>query len=297
MEPAAPLTCIVHTRDSARTLEKALASVAWADELLVVDMQSADATREIARRHGARVLEAEPVPRVDAVRNRFVAAAQHAWILVLDSDEYLEEGAEASVRALVSEAGDTVDAIAIPRFNHVGGRVLRGSGWYPDHQLRLFRKGAVEWSDSLHGGARHLTGRERLRELEPPGCLHIHHDNHVDLAGFASKQLAYALADRYDDDPERFRFDDYLALAYERLAERRDPEQDGDLGHALSLLFAWDAVVRGIVHWERLDPRPPLPDAVALPTAERDTRKEARRRRRDRLRRLRPWRRPGRSRS
>jgi hypothetical protein len=105
--------------------------------------------------------------------------------------------------------------------------------------------------------------------LEPPGCLHLHHENYADLAHFVRKQLAYAVDDRYDDDPSRFRFEDYLERAYRELAVRRDPERDGDLSRALSLLMAWDAVVRGLLHWDRLRPRPPLPDAVALPPVER----------------------------
>jgi glycosyltransferase involved in cell wall biosynthesis len=269
MTEAPRISCIVHTRDSERTLERALASVAWADELLVVDMQSRDRSREIAARYATRLLEAPLVPRVDAIRNRYLEQAAHEWILVLDSDEYLADDAQDNVRGLVREAADEIDAFAIPRFNSIAGQILRGSGWYPDHQLRLFRRGTVQWSDATHVAPRLLTGRGRRRVLEPPGCLHLHHENYADLAHFVRKQLAYAVDDRYDDDPSRFRFEDYLERAYRELAVRRDPERDGDLSRALSLLMAWDAVVRGLLHWDRLRPRPPLPDAVALPPVER----------------------------
>ncbi len=259
------ISCIVHTRDAEATLDRALASVAWADELIVVDMASRDRTREIAARYASRILEAPPVPRVDGVRSRFLEEATHPWIFVLDADERLADDGEENVRALIAEAGDAIDAYAIPRFNAIAGQTMRGSGWYPDAQVRLFRKGTVRWTDSIHVGPEVLTGRERRRVLRPPGCLHIHHANYEDLAHFLRKQLDYALADRYDDDPERFRFDDYLARAWEELARRREPELDGDLSRALSLAMAWDAVVRGLIHWDRLRPRPALPDAVALP--------------------------------
>jgi glycosyltransferase involved in cell wall biosynthesis len=264
-----PISCIVHTRDSEATLERALESVAWADELLVVDMQSRDRTREIASRYATRVLDAAPVARVDGIRNRYLDHASHTWILVLDSDEYLADDGERNVRALVREAGDEVDAFAIPRFNKIAGQIMRGSGWYPDHQLRLFRNGTVRWPDATHVPPTLLTGRGRRRVLEPPGCLHIHHQNYDDLAHFVRKQLSYALDDHYDDDPSRFRFEEYVARAYDILAARREPDRDGDLSRALSLLLAWDAIVRGLVHWDRLQPRPALPDAVMLPPAER----------------------------
>lgn len=263
------ITCIVHTRDSERTLERALASVAWVEELIVVDMASRDRTREIAAKYASRLLDAPVVPRVDGIRNRYLEEAAHPWILVLDSDERLADDGEQSVRALVREAGAEIDAFAIPRYNRIAGQILRGSGWYPDHQLRLFRKGTVQWTDGTHVAPRLTTGRERRRVLEPPGCLHLHHENYADLSHFARKQLAYAIDDRYDDDPARFRFEDYLERAYRELAARRDPEEDGDLSRALSLLMAWDAVVRGVLHWDSLDPRPPLPDAIALPPAAR----------------------------
>jgi len=267
MSPNTPITCIVHTRNSEATVEAALASVAWADELLVVDMASEDRTREIAAKYGARILEAPETPRVDGIRDRYLAKASHEWILVLDSDERLADDGEEEVRSLVAEAGIDVDAFAIPRFNTIAGQVMRGSGWYPDHQVRLFRKGTVRWHDVHHGRGQVVTGHARRRKLQPPGCLHIHHHNYESLAHFIQKQLDYALTDRYDDAPAAFDFEEYVARAHESLAARRDPERDGDLSYALSLLMAWDAVVRGLLHWERLEPRPPLAAAVALPPA------------------------------
>lgn len=267
--PPFPISCIVHTRDSEATLERALASVAWVDELIVVDMASVDRTREIAAKHADRVLETPVVSRVDGIRNRFLEEASHEWILVLDSDEHLANDGEANVRRLVAEAGDTIDAYAIPRYNRIADQIMQGSGWYPDRQVRLFRKGSVRWSDSTHAAPQVVTGRERRRALEPPGCLHIHHASYEDLGHFLRKQLAYALDDRYDEDPDAFSFEDYVSRAYEQLATRRDPGIDGDLSRALSLVMAWDSVLRGLIHWDRLRPRPPLPDAIALPPATR----------------------------
>ena len=125
MSSNTPITCIVHTRNSEATLEAALASVAWADELLVVDMASEDRTREIAAKYEARILEAPEAPRVDGIRNRYLEAASHEWILVLDSDERLADDGEEEVRRLVAEAGTDVDAFAIPRFNTIAGQVMR----------------------------------------------------------------------------------------------------------------------------------------------------------------------------
>jgi hypothetical protein len=273
MNETSRISCLVHTRDSEATLETALASVAWVDELIVIDMASRDRTREIASKYAARILEAPVVARVDGIRNRYLEEAVHDWVFVLDSDESLADDGEENLRRLVLEAGSQIDAYAIPRFNRIAGQLMRGSGWYPDRQIRLFRKGAVQWSDATHVAPSVVTGRERLSVLEPPGCLHIHHQNYEDLSHFLDKQLRYALNDDYDSDPANFHFEDYLARAYDELARRRQPDRDGDLSRALSLAMAWDAVVRGLVHWDRLDPRPALPDAIALPPVVRKRRK------------------------
>jgi glycosyltransferase involved in cell wall biosynthesis len=259
------ISCVVHTRNSAATLATALGSVAWADEIVVVDMASTDETAEIARAHGATLIGIPPTERVDGVRNQALEHAAGEWILVLDSDEHLAADAGPALRALIAASGREYDAFALPRFNLIAGQVMRGGMWYPDHQVRLFRRGTVRWTDSHHRHPEVVTGPHRVLELTGPGSVHLHHRNYESLSHFLRKQLDYALTDRYDPDPTRFSFAAYLARAHEQLALRLDREQDGDLSHALALALAWDAVIRGLVHWERLDPRPPLPALTALP--------------------------------
>lgn len=262
-----PISAIVHTRDSERTVEQTLKSVAFADEIVVVDMESTDGTVAIARTLATAVHSVAPVPRVDSIRNEWIQRLRHEWILVVDSDECLAEDAAEEVQRVIARHGERYDAVALPRFDRVAGQILRGSGWYPDHQIRLFRKGTVRWGDTIHRLPEVVTGPHRLLELEPPDCVHLHHRNYEDLRHFVAKQLEYALRDRPPADPEGFDFTDYVARAYERLALRGDAERDGDLSHALALLLAWDQIVRGLLHWDSLDPRPPLDLLGALPIA------------------------------
>jgi glycosyltransferase involved in cell wall biosynthesis len=261
------VTAIVHTRNSEATLDRALRSLAWAAELIVVDMDSTDRTREIAARYNARIARTPEAPRVDGIRNRYLAEANHEWIFVLDSDEYLADDAAQSIEGLLAEHSRAFDAFAIPRFNQIGDQILRGSGWYPDHQIRFFRRGTVEWSDTIHRPPRVVSGLNRLHHLTPPECMHIHHQNYRDLGDLIQRQVVYAVNDRHATDAAAFSFSDVLARAYRALAERRDVAVDGDLSQALALVMAWDQVIRGLLQWERLDPRPPLGAAVALPIA------------------------------
>lgn len=267
-ERRVPVSAIVHTRDSEETIERCLRSLAFADEVVVVDMASIDRTVAIARPLATEVHAAPVTPRVDAIRNRWIERLCHEWVLVVDSDEWLAEDAAAEVQRLIAEHGDRYDAFSLPRFDEICGQVLRSSGWYPDHQIRLFRKGTVHWRDATHELPEVRTGRGRLLELTPPDCVHLHHRNYRDLRHFIEKQVAYALRDLPPGgDPRDFDFGDYVARAYEALALRADVERDGDLSQALALLLAWDQLIRGLLHWESLTPRPPLDLLGALPVA------------------------------
>jgi len=264
---SAGISAIVHTRNSAATLEKTLRSLLWADEIIVVDMASADGTLEIARSLAQRVLSIPEYPRVDGIRNRYLEEAKHEWILVLDSDEYLAADAATALRGLIASVGMKFDAFALPRFNTIAGQIMPGGPWYPDHQIRLFRKNTVQWSDNTHALPEVITGRHRLCELTPPDCPHIHHLNYPSLQDFIRRQLDYALRDNYDADPRNFDFSAAISRAYEVLAFCEDRENGGDLSHALALVLAWDAIMRALIHWDRLDPKPPLGLLTALPVA------------------------------
>lgn len=260
-----PITVIVHTRNRAALLQRLLDTIQWADETIVVDMASDDNSVAIAHSAGARVLSSELHPRIDGIRNRYLAEPRNEWIFVLDSDEYVSSDAPDLVSELIEQYGDSYDAFAIPRFNKIGAHVLRGSGWYPDSQTRLFRKGTVRWSDTNHGPVEVLTGEARCLELKPPNCLHIHHDNYTSLEEVIERQAAYALSDVYPDNPDDFLLDDYIIQALWQHRWRDEPEQDGDLSRALAIVMAWDKLIRGVIHWNRLSPRPPLPDIFTIP--------------------------------
>jgi glycosyltransferase involved in cell wall biosynthesis len=264
------ISCIIHTRNSAATLERALRSVEWADELVVVDMQSDDTTLEIARRVTDRVHSIPCHPRVDGVRNQYIAAAAHDWVFVLDSDEYLAADGGTGIREIISRHGSRYDAFAFPRHNYIAGQVMRGSRWYPDYQIRLFRKGLVLWGDTNHELPRVVSGEGRLLLLKPPDCVHLHHQNYRDLRHFVERQTAYALSAPRSRSSGDFEFSDYIAAAYQELALRDDPGRDGDLSHALALLMAWDHIVRGVLDWDSREPKPPLGYLSALPVAARE---------------------------
>jgi glycosyltransferase involved in cell wall biosynthesis len=138
------VTATLITRDEAAHIEAALASVAWADEVIVVDSESTDATVDLARARGARV-EVRPWPGYSAQKNYAASIASHDWILSLDADERVTPALAAEIRALLA-ADPPSRGYRIPRISHYLGRWIRGTDWFPDYQLRLYDRRAGTWN-------------------------------------------------------------------------------------------------------------------------------------------------------
>ena len=143
--PAVPkLTVTVITRNESANIEAALASVRWADEVVVVDAESTDDTVAIARRHTNRV-EVRPWPGFSAQKNYAASVASHDWILSLDADERVTPALADEIRALLASEPSS-RGYRVPRISHYLGRWIRGTDWYPDFQLRLYDRRAGQWN-------------------------------------------------------------------------------------------------------------------------------------------------------
>jgi glycosyltransferase involved in cell wall biosynthesis len=144
--------------NEAEKIKAAVESVLWADEVIVVDSQSTDATTEIATGLGARVVQV-PFQGFGDLRNQAVAACQFDWIFSLDADERCTKEVRDEILALL--AGQPAhSAYRVPRRNFMMGRWIRGSGWYPNfRQPQLFRKGSMRYTlASVHEGYEILDG-------------------------------------------------------------------------------------------------------------------------------------------
>jgi glycosyltransferase involved in cell wall biosynthesis len=140
----APLSAVVITRNAATQLEACLASVAFAQETLVVDSGSTDGTVALARARGARVIEHEWLG-YGRQKQFAVAQAAHDWVLCIDADERVSEPLRAAIVAELAAPRGYVYAMA--RCNQFMGRWLRHGEGYPDWNTRLFHRQHARWSD------------------------------------------------------------------------------------------------------------------------------------------------------
>ncbi|HEX8457972.1 MAG TPA: glycosyltransferase family 2 protein [Pyrinomonadaceae bacterium] len=169
-------TATIITFNEADYIREACESVSWADEILVVDAESTDATREIAEACGARVIK-RAWPGFAAQKQFAAESARHDWIFSLDADERVSAELRAAIEDLLYTSDEQLaDGYRIARRSYYMGCWIRGGGWYPDHQLRFYRRARGRWQgahihesvrmetgarvEMLHGDLIHLTGRD-----------------------------------------------------------------------------------------------------------------------------------------
>lgn len=140
----ASLSVTIITRNEAAHIEACLASVEWADERLVVDCGSTDATVALAKRAGARVLVAG-WPGYAAQKNFAADQATHDWILSVDADERVTPELAQEIQQLLRSSPPR-PGYRVPRLTWHLGRWFRRTDWYPDHQLRLYDRRHGRWT-------------------------------------------------------------------------------------------------------------------------------------------------------
>ena len=163
MEKAKLSVCIV-TYNEEENIRKCLESVTWAEEIIVVDSFSTDETVAICSEYTDRIFQ-RPWPGHIEQKNFAIEQATCLWVLCLDADEYLSPQATAEVIHEVSSSGNTFDGFILPRHSYYLGRWINHGGWYPDHKLRLFRRGKARWGGKnphdkliLEGKSQYLKG-------------------------------------------------------------------------------------------------------------------------------------------
>ncbi|ABA50652.1 lipopolysaccharide core biosynthesis glycosyltransferase [Burkholderia pseudomallei] len=144
-EPTLGVALIAY--NAAARLAECLSALSFADDVIVVDGGSTDATVDIAKAHGARVIVAADWPGFGPQKNRAVSALDTDWILSIDTDEIVTPELAASIRAAIRAPRAPV--YSLDRLSSFCGTWVRHSGWYPDWLPRLFKRGAARFSDDL----------------------------------------------------------------------------------------------------------------------------------------------------
>ena len=184
---SAPICGVVLTKNEERHIAGCLDTLRWVDELIVFDSFSTDQTVELAIQSGARVIQHQ-FENFAQQRNAALAAVSSPWVFFLDADERCTEDLAREIRAAVQAADHAV--WSTPRDNYLFGHLMRGAGYYPDYQARLFQVGHAMFD----------PGRE-VHELPifegQPGYLKhtLIHYNYETVNQFHDKQRLYSELD------------------------------------------------------------------------------------------------------
>ena len=182
--PEQQLAVIVLTKNTARHIADCLATLAFADRVVVSDSYSDDGTPGIAAELGAEVLQ-RPFDNFAGQRNAAIEAVDAEWIFFVDADERIPPELAEEVRTVINER--TEMGWWVPRHNYIAGIRVSHGGFYPDYQLRLFRRNAARYDPAR-------PVHEVVLLDGPSGQLQnvMIHYNYDDWAQFHAKQRRYA---------------------------------------------------------------------------------------------------------
>ena len=184
------ITAVVLTKDEARHIRDCLASVAWADQRLVVDSGSHDGTQGLVMVAGARLVE-RPWKNYADQRNAALDRVTTPWTLFVDADERVTPALADEIRQVIGR-DDAAAPVGywIPRHNYIFGRLTRGGGWWPDHQLRLMRTHRARYDPDRP--VHELVQLDGLAGTLNQPFIHLNYDS---LEQFRRKQTVYTTYD------------------------------------------------------------------------------------------------------
>lgn len=185
--PSQPrISAIVLTLNEQRHISDCLASVAWADDVLVFDSFSTDQTVDLAKAAGARVLQ-NKFENYAQQRNAALAAVARIadWVFFIDADERCTTELASEIRAVIAKPQH--DVYSVPRHNYLFGKLTLGAGWYPDFQARLFCVGKAGFDPlrEVHEVAQFAGEMGYLKNV----LVHYNYDN---VEQFHRKQRKYS---------------------------------------------------------------------------------------------------------
>jgi glycosyltransferase involved in cell wall biosynthesis len=243
------LTVTVITYNESEHISAALESVAWADEILVVDSGSTDGTPELARARGTRVIVRD-WPGYSAQKNFAADQATHDWVLSMDADERVSPALAAEIRTIL-EQEPQARGYRIKRVSHYLGRWVRSTDWFPDYQLRLYDRRAGRWNGlQIHESFQLADGKpERLQsELE--------HYAYRDISHHLQKIDAYTtlISEQWHREGRRtnpLAMAIHPWLAFLRNYVLRTGFKDGTVGFVVSVLNSYYVFLKLAKLWER----------------------------------------------
>ncbi len=248
----AKISAIINTYNEEKRLARCLASLkGFANEIVVVDMMSTDSTREIAKKYGARVFKHKKISFVEPARNFAIEKARYEWIIILDADEEISESLKVFFKKEIKETDSSY--FRVPRKNIIFGKWMKHTGWWPDYNIRFFKKGTVSWNQIIHSVPM-TTGIGTDIPLKEE--LTIKHKAYSSVEEYISRMNRYTSVQARELNRKNIEFSWPLLISkptseFLRRFFAEEGFKDGVHGLVLSLMQAFSELVVYVKLWQK----------------------------------------------
>lgn len=244
------ISAVLVVKNEEKSLARALKSLNFVDEIIVYDMHSTDQTKAIAKKFTNQVFSTpEDFGYADPARNLALSKAKGDWVLVVDADEEIPKSLANKIKELIKSK--ETDAFFLPRKNLIFKKAIDHSGWWPDYQVRLFKKGMVHWQDEVHSQP-DINGQAEYVAAKPEWAI-IHH-NYEDIEDFVERSQKYTSLQAKEREALKTVSTQDLLEAFNSEFLRRfflkKAYQDGMHGWALSLLQSHYELLIKLKQWQ-----------------------------------------------
>ncbi|MBM3283672.1 glycosyltransferase family 2 protein [Candidatus Gottesmanbacteria bacterium] len=244
------ISAVIHTYNEEKNIERCLSSLAWVDERIIIDMGSTDRTCDKAQQFKAKIFSHPYTGFVEPARNFGLSKAKGDWIFIIDADEEIPKNL--ANRLLVETQKSSYDYYRIARKNIIFGKWIKHTGWWPDYQVRFFRRGAVSWTEKIHGVP--LTKGQGI-DIEVSGDMHLIHYHYQGLDQYINRMNRYTTISSKDLFVSNYRFKkvQLFEMPIREFINRYfiwEGYKDGIHGLALSLLQSFSELITYLKLWE-----------------------------------------------
>jgi len=247
------ISAIINTWNEEENIKRCLESVRRiASEIIVVDMHSKDRTAAIAKKLGAKVFFYKYLSYVEPARNFAISKTTGDWVLILDADEEITPFLAKRLEDLAQNS-EEVTYFRLPRKNIIFGKWIKHSRWWPDYNIRFFKKGHVRWSEKIHSvPLTRGTGKD-FEAKETNAIIHYHYQS---ISQYLERLNRYTKIQSREliNSGYRFSWPDIIKKPMGEFLSRffvGESYKDGLHGLVLALLQAFSELVKYLKVWEK----------------------------------------------
>jgi (heptosyl)LPS beta-1,4-glucosyltransferase len=245
------LSVVVNAYNEAKSLPVLLTSIKdLAFEIVIVDMESVDNTKDVAKKFKANVFSHKHLSYVEAARNFGISKATGDWVLIMDPDEEVPESLANEIKSIMEK--DQADYYRISRKNIIFNRWMKHSRWWPDYNIRLFKRGFVSWNEIIHAVPMTQGKGGEILASEDLAIIHHHYDSieqYIErMNRYTSQQAKLKILENY-----KFSWKDLLTRPVDEFLSRYffgQGYKDGVHGLAIALLQGFSELVLYLKVWQ-----------------------------------------------